>query len=57
MKDPVKNGIAKGSLLTKKEFETMLNAYFNARGWTELGIPTKQKLIELELDKMVTEII
>lgn len=57
MKDPVKNGMAKGSLLTKKEFETMLNAYFKAREWTDQGIPTRQKLSELGLDEIAKDII
>jgi len=35
-----------------KDFEGMLDEYYVARGWdTETGIPTKEKLLELELDK------
>jgi len=56
MKDPIPDGVAKGSLVTKKEFELMLNAYFEARGWNSNGIPTKEKLTELGLDKIAKEI-
>jgi aldehyde:ferredoxin oxidoreductase len=49
MKDPIPDGASKGSLVTKKEFDTMLSAYYKARGWNRDGIPTKQKLNELEL--------
>jgi len=56
MKDPIREGTAKGSLVTKREFELMLNAYFEARGWNSDGVPTKEKLTELGLDKVAKEI-
>jgi len=35
-----------------KDYEGMLDEYYEARGWdTETGIPTKEKLMELELDE------
>jgi len=35
-----------------KNYEGMLKEYYEARGWdTETGIPTKEKLMELELDE------
>ncbi|MDH5713680.1 MAG: aldehyde ferredoxin oxidoreductase family protein [Candidatus Bathyarchaeota archaeon] len=56
MKDPIPDGVAKGSLVTKKEFELMLNAYFEARGWNSDGIPTKEKLTELGLKKVAKDV-
>jgi len=56
MKDPIPDGVAKGSLVTMKEFDLMLNAYFEGRGWNSDGIPTKEKLIELGLNKIAKEI-
>jgi aldehyde:ferredoxin oxidoreductase len=50
MKDPIPDGPSKGSLVTKEEFDMMLDAYFNSRVWSSDGIPTKQKLGELGLD-------
>lgn len=56
MKDPIQDGPSKGSLVTKEEFEMMLDAYFDARGWTSDGIPTKQKLGELGLDDVAKDV-
>ncbi len=56
MKDPIPDGVAKGSLVTKKEFELMLNAYFEARGWKSDGAPTKEKLIELGLKEVAKDV-
>ena len=50
MKDPIREGPSKGSFVSEEEFEPMLEAYFEARGWSREGIPTKQKLEELEID-------
>jgi len=49
MEDPIPDGAAKGSLVTQDEFETMLDAYYEARGWSKNGIPTRQKLLDLGL--------
>lgn len=56
MKDPIPDGVAKGSVLTEQEFEMMLDAYFEARGWSKSGIPTKQKLKELQLQDIGEDI-
>jgi aldehyde:ferredoxin oxidoreductase len=50
MKDPIPDGIAKGSVVTGEELEMMLNAYYEARGWSQTGLLTKKKILELELD-------
>jgi len=50
MNDPIPDGVAKGSVITKKEFDMMLDAYYKARGWTPSGFITTKKLQELELD-------
>jgi aldehyde:ferredoxin oxidoreductase len=54
--DPIPDGEAKGSHLTKEEFDFMLDDYYAARGWTKEGIPTKKKLTELELNDVAKEI-
>jgi aldehyde:ferredoxin oxidoreductase len=39
------------------EFENMLTAYYQARGWDSVtGVPTKQKLISLALDWLVEDL-
>jgi len=56
MKEPIPDGVAKGSVLTEQEFEMMLNAYFEARGWSSDGLPQKQKLIELGLEDVAEDL-
>ena len=56
MEDPIPDGVAKGSLVPKKEFDLMLGAYFEARDWSNDGIPTKQKLTELGLNKVAKDV-
>jgi aldehyde:ferredoxin oxidoreductase len=56
MTDPITDGAAKGQLVRQDEFEVMLNAYYEARGWTKDGIPTKQKLVDLNLSDIVEAI-
>jgi aldehyde:ferredoxin oxidoreductase len=42
MTDPIPEGPSKGSFVPKEEWELMLNAYFEARGWSKEGIPNIQ---------------
>lgn len=42
-------GVAKGAVVNKKEFDIGLDDYYEVRGWTHEGIPTIEKLNELEL--------
>jgi len=35
--------------LDRAEFEKALDEYYNLRGWDENGVPTREKLRELEL--------
>lgn len=46
LKEPVKSGPAKGRVV---ELEKMLPEYYELRGWDSQGIPTEEKLKELEL--------
>jgi len=50
MKDPIPDGIAKGSVVTEEELNLMLDSYYKARGWTKKGLLTKEKIRELELE-------
>jgi aldehyde:ferredoxin oxidoreductase len=42
-------GPAKGACVSDEEFEIGLDDYYAARGWTSDGVPTVEKLEELEL--------
>lgn len=58
MKDPIKSGVAKGSLVKQKELDLLLDDYYETRGWSKEGIPSKEKLKELGLssyEKYVTK--
>jgi len=55
MRETLKAGPAKGKRLPKKDYEKMLMEYYRLRGWNARGIPTKKKLRELGLTKIVGE--
>jgi aldehyde:ferredoxin oxidoreductase len=56
MKDPIPEGPAKGSRVTREELEMLIQDYYEARGWDKDGIPKKSKLIELGLDAYLPSI-
>ncbi len=41
--------VSKGSYISQKELDFMLDDYYEARGWTNDGVPTIEKLKEIEL--------
>jgi aldehyde:ferredoxin oxidoreductase len=49
-RDPLPTGVAQGSVLTEEELNTMIDGYFEARGWTRDGLIPKEKLRELGMD-------
>lgn len=51
--DPLPDDVVKGVLLTREQFNTMLDEYYRLRGWDLNGIPTKEKLIELDLSELI----
>jgi len=51
MKDPIPSGIAKGSHIPQEELDILLDGYYEARGWTNEGVPTKAKIEELGLEE------
>ena len=40
---------AQGELISQTDLDTMLDEYYEARGWTREGVPTRAKLEELRL--------
>lgn len=53
--DPITNGISKGNYVTEEELQKMLDEYYQARGWSKEGIPTKMHLVRLGLIKEADE--
>jgi len=49
--DPLPEGPAKGQVLPRKGFEAALSEYYRLRGWNEEGIPSKERLEEVGVDK------
>jgi aldehyde:ferredoxin oxidoreductase len=54
--EPIPKGKSKGSYVKPKELEKMLDEYYQARGWSEDGIPTKAKLMALGLPEGAEEV-
>ena len=50
MKLPIPDGVAKGSLVTQEDLDILLDGYYEARGWTEEGVPKQEKLNKLGLE-------
>jgi len=46
-------GVFKGAYVSQKEFDVGLDDYYEVRGWTKEGIPTVEKLKELDLSELV----
>ncbi|MFQ6073875.1 MAG: aldehyde ferredoxin oxidoreductase family protein [Candidatus Bathyarchaeia archaeon] len=46
-------GVAKGSHVSQKELDLLLDDYYEVRGWTKDGIPTVEKLNELGMNDLV----
>jgi aldehyde:ferredoxin oxidoreductase len=45
-------GQAKGHVVSDKIYNTMLDEYYEVRGWDMDGRPTKERLHELNLDNI-----
>lgn len=49
LEDPIPDGPSKGSKISVDEMNLMLDDYMKARGWTKDGVPTPEKLRELDI--------
>ena len=46
-------GPAKGAYVSKEELDLLLDDYYEARGWTQMGVPTREKLKELGMEDLM----
>jgi aldehyde:ferredoxin oxidoreductase len=46
-------GVAKGAVVSQEEFDIGLDDYYDVRGWTKNGVPTPEKLKELDLEDLI----
>ena len=44
--------VSKGSHVTQKDLDILLDDYYETRGWTKEGVPTMEKMKELGLDDL-----
>ena len=49
LQEPIVDGPSKGHKISVEEMNLMLDDYMKARGWTSDGVPTPEKLRELEI--------
>lgn len=57
VKEPLPSGPHKGAFIDPLEFRKMYDEYYTLRGWdVSTGLPTKQKLDELDLKDVATEL-
>ena len=54
--EPIKDGLSKGEVISRKDLDFMLDEYYEARGWDKNGIPTPEKLQELGLEDTVKDL-
>ena len=47
--EPLKSGTPAGRVLPREQFDAMLEEYYQLRGWDSKGVPTPEKLKELEM--------
>lgn len=56
--EPLKKGKFEGEVLDRDKFEAMKDEYYTLRGWDKkTGIPTRQKLEELDLKDVADEVL
>jgi len=53
---PIPEGPSKGMYTPAAEFETMLNEYYQMRGWGANGIPAASKLKDLGLEEVLSDL-
>ena len=54
--EPLPSGPYQGFKLDPEKFQELLKTYYQLRGWTENGIPTRKKLTELGLEDVADAI-
>jgi aldehyde:ferredoxin oxidoreductase len=57
MAEPLPGGPAEGMVNNPEMLELMKDAYYDFRGWDrETGIPTREKLVELDLEDLIPDL-
>ncbi|MEE9151690.1 MAG: aldehyde ferredoxin oxidoreductase C-terminal domain-containing protein, partial [Thermoplasmata archaeon] len=54
---PLPSGPAKGETFTKKQLESMIDNYYELRGWDKAtGLHLKEKLLELDMKDVLKDL-
>lgn len=53
--EPVPTGPNRGHCLTEKEIQSLLDEYYQARGWDRNGIPTRETLEHMGLEEVAAD--
>jgi aldehyde:ferredoxin oxidoreductase len=57
MTEPLQSGASKGQMISKEDLNRMLDEYYTVRAWDlNTGVPTRKKLVELNLEYVADEI-
>lgn len=56
MEEPVPDGPAQGKYISKENCDALLDEYYEKRGWTRDGLPSKAKLVSLGLEFAALEL-
>jgi len=54
--EPLKKGHFKGAALDREKYDSMLQLYYDKRGWDSRGVPTKSVLVKLGLQDVAQEL-
>ncbi len=54
--EPIPDGPARGQFISEDKLNYLLDAYYALRGWNKEGLPSVDKLKELELDFVVEDL-
>ena len=54
--EPIPKGPSEGHKISRQKFEEAIDIYYELRGWSKDGVPTKKKLMDLGLEKAAQEI-
>jgi aldehyde:ferredoxin oxidoreductase len=55
-KDPLTEGSLKGAMLDLEQYDVMLDAYYEKRGWNREGVPKKETLERLGLTEAAKQL-
>ncbi len=56
MEEPLPDGPGAGNVITRDMLDRMLDEYYELRGWDSNGMPTPEKLKELALSELISDL-